>query len=114
MPEGNRSCSWLIICRFIGMARKTPSAAVKNTNAAATGQGCCTPVMSSSAPSATASVAPVEEPAAVAVDCMQLFSRMLMRETRPAKILQMAFQTTKEMTQAVMDTPKLQPIFSVV
>ena len=50
----------------------------------------------------------------MAVDCMQLFSRMLMRDTRPPNSAQMVFHTTKEMTQAVMETPKLQPIFSVV
>ena len=98
----------------MGMARKTPSSAVKKAKPAATGHGCWTPVINSSAPIAVPMVAPVEEPAAVAVDCMQLFSSTLMREIFPPSSRQMVFQTTKEMTQAVMDTPKLQPIFSVV
>ena len=30
IPDGNASCSWLIICRFIGIARNTPSAPVSS------------------------------------------------------------------------------------
>jgi hypothetical protein len=37
MPEGKRSCSILIICRFIGMAIVTPSTAMKNTQASISG-----------------------------------------------------------------------------
>jgi hypothetical protein len=37
MPEGKRSCSTLIICRFIGMAMVTPSTAIKNTQASMSG-----------------------------------------------------------------------------
>jgi hypothetical protein len=36
-PEGNRSCSILIICRFMGMAIVTPSTAMKNTHASISG-----------------------------------------------------------------------------
>src|SRR4051812_11712627 len=37
MPEGKRSCSILIICRFIGIAIVTPSTAIKNTQASMSG-----------------------------------------------------------------------------
>src|SRR5215471_13146263 len=37
MPEGKRSCSILIICRFMGMAIVTPSTAMKNTQASISG-----------------------------------------------------------------------------
>ena len=37
MPDGKRSCSMLIICRFIGMAMVTPSTAMKNTQASISG-----------------------------------------------------------------------------
>ena len=37
MPLGNRSCSTLIICRFIGMAMVTPSTARQNTHASMVG-----------------------------------------------------------------------------
>jgi hypothetical protein len=33
MPLGNRSCSMLIICRFMGIAIVTPSSARKKTQA---------------------------------------------------------------------------------
>jgi hypothetical protein len=36
-PEGKRSCSMLIICRFMGMAIVTPSTAMKNTQASMSG-----------------------------------------------------------------------------
>ena len=39
MPLGKRSCSMLIICRFIGMAIVTPSTARKNTQASISGIG---------------------------------------------------------------------------
>ena len=39
MPLGNFNCSWFTIWRFIGMARKTPSAAVNNVKAATTYHG---------------------------------------------------------------------------
>ncbi len=39
MPEGKRSCSILIICRFMGMAIVTPSTAMKNTQASMSGTG---------------------------------------------------------------------------
>jgi len=67
-------------------------------------------------------VEPVEDPAPVAVDCMQLFSNMLIceilrlksRDSVRLNVLQIAFHATNETTQAVMETPKLQPILSVV
>ena len=37
MPLGKRSCSTLIICRFMGIAMVTPSTARKNTHASMSG-----------------------------------------------------------------------------
>jgi hypothetical protein len=37
MPLGKRSCSILIICRFMGMAMVTPSTARQNTHASMVG-----------------------------------------------------------------------------
>ena len=54
------------------------------------------------------SVPPVEEPAELAVDCMQLFSRMVMgMPTMRARrsVVQMAY----ERMHAVIATPKPQP-----
>ncbi len=39
MPLGKRSCSMLIICRFIGIAIVTPRTARKNTQASISGTG---------------------------------------------------------------------------
>lgn len=33
IPDGNGNCSWLIICRFIGIASQTPMAPVANVDA---------------------------------------------------------------------------------
>jgi hypothetical protein len=62
MPEGNGSCSWLIICRFMGMARNTPMAPVASVKDATTIHGWWRWFGSSSmsAPNAVAIVAPVE------------------------------------------------------
>jgi hypothetical protein len=37
MPDGKRSWSTLIICRFMGIAIVTPSTAIKNTHASISG-----------------------------------------------------------------------------
>ena len=62
IPEGNGSCSWLIIWRFMGMASHTPMAPVVTVNAATTAHGWCRWAGSSSsrAPNAVAIVDPVE------------------------------------------------------
>src|SRR5262245_55691886 len=69
--------------RFIGTASITPSSAVKNTQADSTGQGrwrppgtCGVTLSSSSAGMAETIRMLVENPAADAVDCMQLVSRI--------------------------------------
>src|SRR5208283_2846424 len=113
MPLGNFNCSWLIIWRFIGMARNTPSAAVNRTHGATTYQRWWPPSISNSAPKAVPTVTPVDDPAAAAVDCMQLFSRMVIWVSLPPVSARKEFQMTKESTQAVMDTPKDQPSLSV-
>src|SRR4051794_20138532 len=84
MPEGNLSFSRLIMFRFIGIARLVPSTARKKTHSAITGHGSPSPPgrsgvteSSSSAGIADTSVPPVAKPAADAVDCMQLFSRIV-------------------------------------
>ena len=46
MPLGKRSCSMLIICRFMGIAMVTPSTARKNTHASIAGSGKVLLVMS--------------------------------------------------------------------
>src|SRR4030095_12570407 len=74
MPLGKRSCSTLIIWRFIGIAMVTPSTARKNTQASSVGRGRVPPVMSMYAANAEMSVPPVDEPAELAVGCMQLVS----------------------------------------
>jgi hypothetical protein len=78
MPLGKRSCSTLIIWRFIGIAIVTPSTARKNTHARSVGRGRVLLVISMYAANAEMSVPPVDEPAELAVDCMQLFSRIVM------------------------------------
>src|ERR1017187_2811327 len=88
------------------MARNTPSAAVNTVKPATTYHGWCTPSISSRAPKAVPIAAPVEEPAAVAVDCMQLFSSMVIWLNRPPQIERMAFQITKDSTHAVIATPE--------
>ncbi len=66
MPLGKASCSWVTSCRLRGMARKTPRAAVRSTKGTSTVQGLtCSEVasgaaMSSRAPKAVPTVAPVE------------------------------------------------------
>ena len=76
MPLGNLSCSRLISWRFIGMAIETPRKARKAVQAMRTFQFMWTPVSMSCAAMAETMVPPVETPALVAVDCMQLFSRI--------------------------------------
>ena len=114
MPLGNGSCSWLIIWRFIGMARNTPRAAVKKTMPVITHHGRWWPSTSIRAANALPTVPPVEYPAADAVLCMQLFSSRLIWLNRPALNARSRFQSTNDITQAVMATPKAQPILSVV
>jgi len=41
IPDGNGSCSWLIICRFMGIARNTPIAPVASVNEPTTHHGWC-------------------------------------------------------------------------
>jgi hypothetical protein len=77
MPLGKRSCSTLIICRFIGMAIVTPSTASRNTQASIVDSARGRASISMNAANAEISVPPVEYPAELAVDCMQLFSRMV-------------------------------------
>ena len=96
------------------MARKTPNAAVKNTIPVTTHHGWCACWTRSRAAKALPTVPPVEYPAAEAVLCMQLFSSKLIWERRPPESVRAVFQATKEITQAVMATPKAQPIFRVV
>src|SRR5438270_679429 len=98
----------------MGIARKTPSAAVKRTNGAVTHHDRCTPSTNSSAPNAVPSVAPVEYPAPEAVDCMQLFSRTESCCNRFPVIARKAFHVMYESTHAVMVTGNDQPIFRVV
>src|SRR5262245_38524115 len=70
--------------------------------------------MISIAPNAVAIVAPVEYPAADAVDCMQLFSRIDILDSRPPVNVRSAFQITKDITHDVMATPNDQPTLRVV
>lgn len=58
-------------------------------------------------------VPPVEYPADEAVDCIALFSKMVKSVRKmPGKILRSDFQMAKERMQAVMATPRPQPVFS--
>ena len=66
------------------------------------------------APNVAVSPAPVEYPAAVAVDCMQLFSRMDMLLTRPPNRVRTVFQITNDITHEVIATPNDHPTLSVV
>src|SRR5262245_19257413 len=110
MPDGNGSCSWLIICRFIGIARKTPIAPVSSVNRTTTHHGCRkVQSISSSAPKHVEFVEPVEAPAADAVDCMQLFSRIDIGVRAPPVIPRSAFQITYDSTHDVIATPNDQP-----
>ncbi len=60
MPLGKRSCSTLIIWRFIGIAIVTPSTASRRTQASMSASGMVAPVISIQAANAETSVPPVE------------------------------------------------------
>ena len=60
MPLGKRSCSTLIIWRFMGIAMVTPSTARKNTHASMSGSDIVVRLMSMYAAKAEMSVPPVE------------------------------------------------------
>ena len=103
--------------RFIGMARSVPSSAKKNVHAPRTCHGRCVPPGRSgemlsirSAGMAETIVPPVAYPAADAVDCMQLFSRIVIRmltiETRMKNP-----QIENDRMHAVMATPRCHPVF---
>ena len=77
MPLGKRNCSTLIIWRFMGTAMATPMTARNTFQPSSVQKPICRPVIMSMAAMAEAMVPPTEKPAALAVDCMQLFSRML-------------------------------------
>ena len=117
VPVGNLRRSRLIMLRFMGMARLVPRMARKNTHAPITAQ--CMPVprgfsgvtvSSSSAGIADTSVPPVAYPAAEAVDCMQLFSRMVIGD-RAIPALWKKLQIEYDRMQADRVTPRCQPIF---
>ena len=79
MPLGNGSFSTLIIWRFAGTASTTPRPDTTITQATRYQwfEGTAAGFNISSAGRALTTPAPVIEPAAEAVDCMALFSRML-------------------------------------
>jgi hypothetical protein len=60
IPLGKRSCSMLIICRFIGIAMVTPSTASRNTHASMSGSESVVLLTSMYAAKAEMSVPPVE------------------------------------------------------
>jgi hypothetical protein len=60
IPLGKRSCSTLIICRFIGIAMVTPSTASRNTHASMSGSASVVWLTSMYAAKAEMSVPPVE------------------------------------------------------
>ena len=60
IPLGKRSCSMLIICRFMGIAMVTPSTDRKNTHASMAGRDMVPWSMSMYAAKAEMSVPPVE------------------------------------------------------
>ena len=60
IPLGKRSCSTLIIWRFIGIAIVTPSTESRNTQASISPSGIAVPLMSIQAANAEMSVPPVE------------------------------------------------------
>src|SRR5262245_60888556 len=99
----------------MGMAMNTPRHAVRKTKPVMTCQGIFCPLFTMrSAAQALPTTLPVLYPADDAVDCMQLFSRMLISERWPPLMARSPFQNAQDNTQAVMATPKAQPIFSVV
>ncbi len=82
VPVGNGSCSMLIICRLVGTARNTPIHEIRITHGishiirCAKSCGSRSGFSIMSAGMAFAIPAEVMVPAAEAVDCMALFSRM--------------------------------------
>jgi hypothetical protein len=63
------------------------------------------------AENAEMSVDPVDEPAAVAVDCMQLFSRIVIG-VRAIPMRQREVQIAYDKMQAVIETPNPHPAFN--
>ena len=83
----------LIICFFIGIAIVTPRIARKKTHANVSGSESAWPLSMMNAANAEMSVPPVDIPAELAVDCIQLFSRIVIGVlAKPifTKVVQMA------------------------
>ena len=101
--------------RFIGIAMSTPSAPTARTHARTTYHFICVPrgfasvtERSSMAGTADTSSATVARPADDAVDCMQLFSRIVIGDrTRPMR--RSPDHRVKDVMHAVRATPRPQP-----
>jgi hypothetical protein len=116
VPDGNFNRSRLIMFRFIGMAMSTPSAPTASTQATTTYHFICVPSGFASvtdrrsiAGTAVTSIDVVAAPAAEAVDCMQLFSRIVIG-VRTAPMRRRLDHTVKDVMQAVRATPRTQPV----
>ena len=113
IPDGNRSCSMLIICRLAGTARNTPSIETTPTHTISTPvPGTASGRSIISAGIAFTTPAPVMYPAAEAHEAMALFSRMLNSGKNRGKSLRSAEKAANARIAEVIATPSPQPALS--